>query len=127
VRSASEIGNWVMGIGAGSKNPDGSLAFLDWFLKDEVQVDLAKRKGVPVKRAAYEDKDLQAQFPWLPTILSALDNSVWRPRTPEWPKVEDTLGLHLNMAITQQESVADALNNAAKEIGDYLTSVGYTV
>ncbi len=125
VRSASQIGNWVMGIGAGSKNPDGALKFLDWFLRDDVQIELAKRKGVPVKQAPYQDKDLQAQFPWLPTILHALENSVWRPRTPEWPKVEDILGLHLNMALTGQEGVQEALNNAAKEATDYLKSVGY--
>ncbi|MEW5959014.1 MAG: extracellular solute-binding protein [Chloroflexota bacterium] len=125
VRHASEIGNWVMGIGAGSENPDGSLAFLDWFLKDEVQTELAKRKGVPVKRAIYDNKDLQAQFPWLPTIRDALDNSVARPRTPDWAKVEDILGLHLNNAITKAEEVQEALDNAAKEATDYLKSQGY--
>jgi multiple sugar transport system substrate-binding protein len=125
VRHASEIGNWVMGIAAGSKNSDGALKFLDWFLQDDVQTDLATRKGIPVKLAPYDDKALQAQFPWLPTVKNALENSVWRARTPEWPKVEDTLGLHLNMALTKQESVQDALNNAAKEVTDYLKSVGY--
>lgn len=125
VRHASQIGNWVMGIGAGSKNSDGALKFLDWFLSDDVQTDLAKRKGVPVKTAAYDDPALQKEFPWLPTVKEALANSVARPRTPEWPKVEDILGLHLNMALSGQEDVKTALNKAATEATDYLKSVGY--
>ena len=125
VRHASEIGNWVMGISGGSQNTDGALQFLDWFLQDDVQVELAKRKGIPVKRKAYEDKELQAEFPWLPTVVSALDNSVWRPRTPDWAKVEDLLGLHLNLCITGQEEVKEALDTAAQEVADYLKSQGY--
>ena len=125
VRHASEIGNWVMGIAAGSENPEGALKFLDWFLQDDVQTELAKRKGIPVKRAPYQDKDLQAKFPWLPTVMNALDNTVWRPRTPDWAKVEDTLGLHLNLAITKQEGVKEALDKAAQEATDFLKSQGY--
>ena len=124
-RHASEIGNWVMGISAGSQNAEGALKFLDWFLQDDVQVELAKRKGIPVKRKAYEDKDLQAKFPWLPTVVAALDSSVWRPRTPDWAKVEDILGLHLNLCITNQEGVKEALDKAAQEVTDYLKSQGY--
>jgi len=125
VRHASEIGNWVMGIGAGSQNPDGALKFLDWFLQDNVQTELANRMGIPVKRAAYTGKDLQAKYPWLTTVMEALDASVWRPRTPDWAQVEDTLGLHLNLVITKKEGVKAGLDKAAQEVTDYLKKQGY--
>jgi multiple sugar transport system substrate-binding protein len=124
-RHASEMGNWVMGIGAGSKNPDSALKFLDWWLKDDVQTELASRKGIPVKVAAYDNKELQGKFPWLPAVKSALENAVARPRTPDWAKVEDILGLHLNQAVTGTEKTKDALDNAAKEATAYLKGQGY--
>jgi multiple sugar transport system substrate-binding protein len=125
VRHASELGTWMMGIASGSQHQDEALKFMEWVVSQDAQHELASRKGVPVLTSVYTDKDLGAQYPWLPVILDALTNSVARPRTPDWAQVEDTIGLHLNNAVTGQETVQAALDNAAKEVTDYLKQAGY--
>jgi multiple sugar transport system substrate-binding protein len=125
VRHASQIGNWMIGIAAGSTQQDDALKLMQWLVSPEAQRELANRKGVPVKVSVYTDATLDEQYPWLPVIHDALDNSIARPRTPDWAQVESTLGLHLNNAVTGTEGVQEALDNAAKEITDLLTGLGY--
>jgi multiple sugar transport system substrate-binding protein len=124
-RHASELGNFVMGIAAGSENKAAALKFLEWFTSDATQREFAQRRGVPVRTNVFNDAALQKQYPWLPTIKAALDNGVARPRTPEWAKVEEILGVHLHQAVIGQENATDALNNAATEVTAYLKSKGY--
>lgn len=124
-RHASEIGNFMMGIAAGSQRKEAALKFLQWFTSDATQREFARRRGVPVRTSAFDDPSLQAQFPWLPTIKQALDNSVARPRTPEWAKVESILGGHLHKAVLGQEGVQPALDQAAAEVTAYLKSKAY--
>ncbi len=125
VRKASQLGTWIMGIAANSNNKDQALAFMKWFTGADAQRELASRKGVPVRTSVYTDKDLDAKYPWLPVILEALNNSVARPRTPDWSQVEATLGLHLNNAVTGKEQPKEALDNAAGEVTKLLDGLGY--
>jgi multiple sugar transport system substrate-binding protein len=125
VRSASQLGTWIMGINSNAQHKPEALKFMQWFLGADAQRELANRKGVPVRTSIYTDKDLSAKYPWLPVILSALNNSVARPRTPDWSQVEATLGLHLNNAVTGKEKPQEALDNAAKEVTKILTDAGY--
>jgi multiple sugar transport system substrate-binding protein len=125
VRSASELGTWIMGINANAPHKAEALKVLQWILGEDAQRELANRKGVPVRTSVYTDKDLDAKYPWLPVILNALNGSVARPRTPDWAQVEATLGLHLNNAVTGKEKPQEALDNAAKEVTKILTDAGY--
>jgi multiple sugar transport system substrate-binding protein len=125
VRHASELGTWIMGVSSSSEHKEQALAFMKWFTGVEAQRELANRKGVPVRTSVYTDNDLGAKYPWLPVILDALNNSVARPRTPDWAQVEATLGLHLNNAVTGKEKPKEALDNAAAEVTKFLDGLGY--
>src|SRR5258708_3498712 len=125
VRKASQLGTWIMGINSNSTHKAESLAFMKWFTGVDAQRELAKRSGVPVRTSVYTDKTLDAQYPWLPVILDALNNSVARPRTPDWSEVESTLGEHLNNAVTGKEKPQEALDNAAADITKLLAGLGY--
>jgi multiple sugar transport system substrate-binding protein len=124
-RHASQIGNFMMGIAAGSNHKDAALKFLQWFTSDATQREFARRGGVPVRTTTFADPELQKKYPWLLTINHALDNSIARPRTPEWAKVEAILGKHLHMAVTGQVGTQAALDTAAAEVTDYLKGQGY--
>ena len=124
-RHASELGNFVMGIAAGSQNKPAALKFLQWFTSDATQREFARRRGVPVRTAVFSDPELQQQFPWLPTVQTALSNGVARPRTPEWAKVEEILGGQLHRAVVGEVSASQALDTAAQEVTAYLSSKGY--
>ncbi|HYF64895.1 MAG TPA: extracellular solute-binding protein [Herpetosiphonaceae bacterium] len=124
-RHASELGNFVMGIAAGSANKPAALKFLQWFTSDATQREFARRRGVPVRSAVFADPELQQQFPWLPTIQSALTNGVARPRTPEWSRVEEILGAQLHRAVVGEVGAQEALDTAAQEVTAFLSGKGY--
>lgn len=124
-RHASQLGTWMMGIASGSTQQEAALQFMQWAVSEETQHELATRKGVPVRTSVFTDEALQADYPWLPVILDALNNSVMRPRTPDWAQVEDLLGLHLNKAVIGEEGVQEALDNAASDITELLKGLGY--
>lgn len=125
VRHASEIGNYLIGMGSGSANKADALAFMRWFTSDEAQREFARRRGVPIRNAIFADQELLTQAPWLATVKQALDNSVARPRTPEWAKVEEILGAHLRTAVTGEATPEAALNAAAEEVKTHLAGQGY--
>jgi len=54
-----------------------------------------------------------------------LSNATWRPRTPEWNKVEDILGTYLSKAVAGDMEAQAALDAAAKEITDVMDQAGY--
>jgi ABC-type glycerol-3-phosphate transport system substrate-binding protein len=98
-----------------------------------VQIDFARDGGsAAVTGKALNDPDASAQFRWLPAIADAVNNSTAKPRTPDEPKFEDILGLHLNQALVQ--AVAEKgnytaiaqkeLTAAANEITDYIKQQG---
>jgi len=61
----------------------------------------------------------------IPVALEQVDaGSLPRPRTPDWAKVEEILGIELNKAL-QRGSTDDALDVAAQQATDYLKEQGY--
>ena len=58
--------------------------------------------------------------------LKQLDaGSLPRPRTPDWAKVEELLGIELNKALQAGSGGGAALDNAATQVTAYLTQAGY--
>lgn len=125
VRHASEIGNYLLGIGSGSANQAAALEFIRWFTGDEAQREFARRRGIPIRNAIFADQEVLAGAPWLATVKQALDNSVARPRTPEWARVEEILGAHLRTAVIGAATPEAALNAAAEEVKAHMTGKGY--
>jgi multiple sugar transport system substrate-binding protein len=48
-----------------------------------------------------------------------------RPRTPDWAKVEELLGIELNKALQAGAGGGAALDVAATQVTDYLRQAGY--
>ncbi len=84
------------------------------------------RTGVPPTRTSvFNDPDLVKKYWWQPVNLAALKVATWRPRLPEWSKVESILGTHLSQAVAGDVDAKAALDAAAKEITDVMTQAGY--
>ena len=91
----------------------------------EVQAGYARLGGAPVRISSFSDQQAVQKNRHLPGILEALDSSRPRPRTPEWAKIESTLGVHLNRAFIARSGSKTELDAAAQEIHDYLASLNY--
>lgn len=116
VSSTGMIGNWMMGVTANSKNTDLAVEFLTYITSSEVQKQMVEHGGVPTRKSVYQDAELVAKYKHFPTLLEALQNSVARPRTAKWSRVEEALGIELTAAIAGIKSVEDALSKANEAI-----------
>ncbi|MDF2925793.1 MAG: extracellular solute-binding protein [Paenibacillaceae bacterium] len=114
--STGMIGNWMMGVTANSANKDLAGKFLTFITSSESQKIMAEHGGVPTRKSVYLDSALSAKFKHFPVQLEALQNSVARPRTPKWSRVEEALGAELSAAVAGTKSVDDALAAAKKAI-----------
>jgi multiple sugar transport system substrate-binding protein len=121
----AQVGIFISGVSASAPNKENAIKFQKWFALKSSQLALARAGAVPVRRSAFEDARAQKANRLLPVALEQLDSGAQaRPRTPDWGKVEELLGVELNKAL-QRGSLGDALDVAADKVRSYLERQGY--
>ena len=79
---------------------------------------------MPVLRSAFGVKNPGNRL--IPVCLQQADAGVLpRPRTPDWAKVEELLGIELNKALQAGSGGGAALDAAAGKVTAYLKQAGY--
>src|SRR5574341_1156312 len=67
------LGNWLLGIPAGSRNVERAFAFLRW-ATDPAQMRVAAERGCPpTRRSVFQDPELVRRFRAFPVQLQSLD------------------------------------------------------
>jgi multiple sugar transport system substrate-binding protein len=124
VSAISQMGIFIAGIPKSAPNKANSIAFLKWYTSKEIQAKLSEAGSIPVKRSAFLIPDPGNRL--IPVALKQLDaGCLPRPRTPDWAKVEELLGIQLNKALQAGSGGGAALDTAATQVTAYLTQAGY--
>lgn len=124
-KAVAQIGIFISAVSTSAPNKENAFKFINWFAQDRIQIELARAGSLPVKRSAFEDAAAAEKNRLTPIALAQLDAGAEpRPRTPDWAKVEEILGIELNKAL-QRGSTDDALDVAAQQATEYLTQQGY--
>ena len=123
-QSAAQVGIFISGLSAGAPNTDNAVKFLRWFQQTDVQTEMARAGGLPVKRDSFEDARAQEVRRLLPAALESIDSGMPRPFMPDWAKVEELIGIELNEAL-RRGSAGDSLARAADAVRSYLERQGY--
>jgi multiple sugar transport system substrate-binding protein len=90
----------------------------------EIQAKLSAAGAIPVKRGAFTVPPAGNRL--IPVTLAQFDSGAMpRPRTPDWAKIEELVGIQLNKALQAGTGGGAALDVAAGQIKDYLTQAGY--
>lgn len=118
--STGMIGNWMMGVTANSQNQELAADFLSFITSSETQKKMVEHGGVPTRKSVYLDSELAAKYKHFPVQLEALQNSVARPRTAKWSRVEEALGVELSAAIAGTKSIETALADANEAINQIM-------
>ena len=118
--STGMIGNWMMGVTANSQNKELAAEFLSFITSSDTQKKMVEHGGVPTRKSVYLDSELAAQYKHFPVMLEALQNSVARPRTEKWSRVEEALGVELSAAIAETKSIEAALADANEAINQIM-------
>ncbi len=113
---SAEIGNWLLGIPRGSRNPDRAFDFIFWATSPEPMRRVAERGNPPTRRSVFADPELRARFRAYPAQLASLETSRPRPRTPYWNEIENAFGIYLSQANSGKRSPEEAMEHANREI-----------
>jgi multiple sugar transport system substrate-binding protein len=112
----AEIGNWLIAIPRGSRNPDAAFDFLLWATQASEMKKSALGGNPPTRRSVFGDAELLSRFPSYPAQLGSLETSRPRPRTPQWNEIENTFGIFLSRANSGATSAEEAMTQANAEI-----------
>ena len=114
------FGGWGIGINAdiSPERQAAAWAFIKWITSPEIQKEWMLHDGAPIRLSTLLDPELNQKMPWLRTMLKLFidGNGDYRPRVPEYSRIQDILGLRINQAITHELTPEEALSKAAEEI-----------
>jgi multiple sugar transport system substrate-binding protein len=123
-KAIAQMGIFIAGVPKSAPNKANAVAFLKWYSSPATQAKLAEAGSIPVKRTAFAVAKPGNRL--IPVALQQLDaGALPRPRTPDWAKVEELLGIQLNKALQAGSGGGAALDTAAQQVTDYLKQAGY--
>lgn len=123
-KAIAQMGIFIAGVPKSAPNKANVIAFLKWYTSADTQAKLAEAGSIPVKRSGFAVSDPGNRL--IPVALQQLDAGAEpRPRTPDWAKVEELLGIQLNKALQAGSGGGAALDAAAEQVTAYLKQAGY--
>jgi multiple sugar transport system substrate-binding protein len=109
---ASTLGGHNAAISVYSDHKATAKDFVQFLETAETQKFFATQGSLaPVRMSLYEDKDLIAKLPYIPTLKQSIDNAVPRPVTPFYPAVTKAIQDNTYSALKGDKSVDQALKD----------------
>ncbi len=109
---ASSLGGHSEAISVYSKYQATALDFMKFIEADEQQKFFMEKGSLaPVVGSIYNDQALVAKAPYLPTLLTSIQNAVPRPVTPFYPAVTKAVQDNAYAAIKGNKTVDQALTD----------------
>jgi multiple sugar transport system substrate-binding protein len=108
----STLGGHMAAISAFSKHKTTALEFLKFLTSEEQQkTNMEKGSLAPVLESIYQDQALVKKYPYLPTLLTSIQNAVSRPVTPFYPAVTTAIQDNAFAAIQGQKTPEQAVKD----------------
>jgi ABC-type glycerol-3-phosphate transport system substrate-binding protein len=125
-RPAATLGGSQLAINARSDEPEAAYAVVDFLLQPAQMLERARVAGqFPPRRSLYADPALSAALPIdTARVQEIIANAVARPATPVYAELSDIVQIHVHRCLSGQETSAEALRAAAREIDALLARVG---
>ena len=117
-RPAAALGGAQLAVNRYTAEPVLARALIEFLTAPEQMLERAPVAAqLPARRSVYED-DRLAEVLAIPVqqVREVLDAAVARPVTPVYSELSELLQVRLHRALTNQQSPADALADAAREI-----------
>jgi multiple sugar transport system substrate-binding protein len=114
---ASSLGGHAEAISVNSKHKATALAFLKFIEADDQQKFFMEKGSLaPVVESIYSDATLVAKYPYLPTLLTSIQNAVPRPVTPFYPAVTKAIEDNAYAAIKGDKTPDQAIKDMSAAI-----------
>jgi multiple sugar transport system substrate-binding protein len=108
----STLGGHMAAISQYSKYKATALDFLKFLTSpDQQKTNMEKGSLAPVIESIYTDQALVTKYPYLPTLLTSIQNAVSRPVTPYYPAVTTAIQENSFAAIQGQKTPEQAVKD----------------
>ncbi|MFG2884746.1 ABC transporter substrate-binding protein [Streptomyces sp. NPDC048297] len=113
----SVLGGSDLAVNTHARHPDSAARLIAYLTSEQVQREVLTRGSLPPVRAdVYEDPELIARFPYLPTLRAAVLTAAPRPKSPRYDQVSLVVQAVVHDALTGQETPAAAVRRLAREL-----------
>jgi multiple sugar transport system substrate-binding protein len=114
---AGVIGGYNLGISAFSKNPEGSLAFIEFATKPDQQKIMATEASLPpTVSSVYDDPAVKKAMPFADQLRSAIEQAKPRPPSPVYPQISEAVYNNVYAALQGDMSPDEAASKMNDEI-----------
>jgi len=116
-KPAGVVGGYNLGISAYSKNPEGSLAFIDFATKPDQQKIMATEASLPPTVSdVYDDPAVKKAMPFADQLRSAIEQAKARPPSPVYPQISEAVYNNVYAALQGDMSPDEAASKMNDEI-----------
>ena len=114
---AGVLGGYNLGISAYSKNPEGSLAFIEFATKPDQQKIMATEASLPpTVSATYDDPAVKKAMPFAAELKTAIEQAQPRPVSPVYPQLSEAIFNNVYDALQGNSSPDEAASKMNDEI-----------
>jgi multiple sugar transport system substrate-binding protein len=117
-KGGSLNGAWGWAIPKSSPNPDAAWQFLKWVESHEIAKKRALQGGSPTRTDIFDDKDVNAKYPYAQALKNMLLTSHNFPVFTYTPQLVEVLGRELSLAVAGEKKPADALATIETEMAE---------
>lgn len=114
---AGVLGGYNLAISAYSKNPEGSLAFIEYATDSEQQKVMATEASLPpTVTEVYDDPAVKKAMPFAAELRDAIDQAQPRPVSPVYPQISEAIFDNVYAALQGKMSPDEASSKMNEEI-----------
>jgi len=114
---AGVLGGYNLGISAYSKNPEGSLAFIEFATQPDQQKIMATEASLPpTTTATYDDPAVKKAMPFAAELKTAIEQAQPRPVSPVYPQISEAVYNNVYDALQGKASPDEAASKMNDEI-----------
>jgi multiple sugar transport system substrate-binding protein len=114
---AGVLGGYDLAISAYSKNPEGSLAFIEYATGAEQQKIMATEASLPpTLTEVYDDPAVKKALPFAEELRSAIEQAQPRPVSPVYPQISEAIYNNVFAALQGDMSADEAATKMNEEI-----------
>jgi multiple sugar transport system substrate-binding protein len=117
--SHSVVGGEDLVSFSNSKHPEEAWTFMKWMLGEEPQQIMVEAGMIPTNKNAAKAIDT-SKNPYIAPFIEQLNTALPRTPIPQWGEMETIFNLSFEKAIRGEQTAADALNDAVKQINALL-------
>jgi multiple sugar transport system substrate-binding protein len=117
--SRSVVGGEDLVSFSNSKHPEEAWTFMKWMLGEEPQQIMVEAGMIPTNKNAANAIDT-SKNPYIAPFIEQLNTALPRTPIPQWGEMETIFNLSFEKAIRGEQTAAEALNEAVKQINAVL-------